>query len=203
MRISYYTGIDTLPLYNFNKYRKDRNVNWFRVGYNGGELRNTDDKLVDIEKIVLEEYFKAIDDRSFVNRLHKIAKIESMRLKYVVVKSLVSRLWKGFGDDAEKRLLYIKELARHGFKMPELNTLEGDMNALIDLDTACEGIKTGIIIIENELKLNEQIEEVSLERQLQIATIGLNYPHRLNPKEITVLDWIEICKLLDEKSKKN
>jgi hypothetical protein len=44
---------------------------------------------------------------------------------------------------------------------------------------------------------------ISLHRQLQIATLGLNYPYRLNAKEITVAEWIEITKLLEEKSKQN
>jgi hypothetical protein len=87
--------------------------------------------------------------------------------------------------------------------MAEINTLEGDALEITRLNTACEGIKTKINILASELNLKSKKESVSLAKQLQIATLGLQYPYRLNPKEITVEEWIEITKLLEEKAKQN
>lgn len=200
----YYNSIETLPLYNFDKYRTTTDLNWFIVGYDGRQTKESIDTLQPIEKVILDEYFKAIDDRSFTIRMQKSCEIETLKLKYHIVKSLINRIWLGFADnDMETRLIFIKELAKHGFKMPEINTKEGDAEELIRLNIGCEGIKTKIALIEKEVFKDEKIVSTSLAKQLQIATIGLQYPYRLNPKEITVLEWIEITKLLEEKSKQN
>jgi hypothetical protein len=203
-KIQHFESIETLPLYNFDKYRNTRDLNWFIIGYDGRQKKIQNDQLQSIEKTILDEYFKAIDDRSFTNRLQKWAEIETLKLKYHVVKSLINRMWLGFGNEQmETRLLFIKELARHGFKMPEINTIDGDAFELQRLNAGCEGIKTKIALIDLELNKDAKVESTSLVKQLQIATIGLQYPYRLNPKEITVLEWVEICKLLEEKSKQN
>ncbi len=202
--MKFYDSIDILPLYNFDKYRTTTDLNWFIVGYDGRQKKVNSEKLQPIEKIILDEYFKAIDDRSFTNRLQKWCEIENLKLKYHVVKSLISRMWLGFGDkEMETRLLFIRELAKHGYKMAEINTLDGDAFELNRLNSACEGIKTRISLIKMELNKDAKVESSSLAKQLQIATIGLQYPYRLNPKEITVSEWIEITKLLEEKSKQN
>lgn len=200
----FYYSIEVLPLYNFDKYRTTSDLNWFVIDYDGRQKKLSIDKLQPIEKAILEEYFKAIDDRSFTNRLQKLAQIEVLKLKYNAVKSLLNRMWEGFSDDQmETRLLFIKELAKQGFKMPEINSIDGDKEELLRLNAGCEGLKTKIALIEKEIVKDEKKVSTSLAKQLQIATIGLQYPYRLNPKEITVSEWIEITKLLEEKSKQN
>lgn len=202
--VEYYNGIETLPLYNFDKYRNTRDLNWFIVDYDGRQTKIKSDILEAIEKTILDEYFKAIDDRSFTNRLQKWAEIEVLKTKYFVVKSLINRMWLGFGNNQmELRLLFVKELVKHGFKMSEINTIDGDAIELARLNTGCEGIKTKISLIELELNKDAKVETTSLAKQLQIATIGLQYPYRLDAKNITVLEWVEICKLLEEKVKQN
>ena len=204
MKPQYYDTIDTLPLYNFDKYRTTRDLDWFILGYDGRQKKSKSDKLKEIEELILDEYFKAINDTSFSNRMKKLAEIHTLQLKYNIIKSLVNRVWLGFADnDMETRLLFVKELAMHGFKMQEINTKEGDAEELMRLNIGVEGIKTKIHLLEKELTKEDKIESSSLVKQLQIATIGLQYPYRLNPKEITVSEWIEITKLLEEKSKQN
>lgn len=199
----YYDSIEILPLYNFDKYRTTSDLNWFIVGYDGRQKKLPIEKLQPIEKIILDEYFKAVDDRSFTNRLQKMGEIETLKTKYFVVKSLINRMWLGFANNQmETRLLFVKELSKHGFKMSEINTVDGDAVELERLNTQCEGIKTRISLIEIELKKDEKVESTNLNKQLLIAQIGLQI-NRINPKEITVLEWIEICKLLEEKSKQN
>jgi hypothetical protein len=58
-------------------------------------------------------------------------------------------------------------------------------------------------LIEKELVVEGRKESSSLIKQIQIVTIGLGYPHKLNPKDLTVAEWIELTKLLEEKSKQN
>jgi len=149
MKIDYYDTIDTLPLYNFDKYRTTRDLDWFILGYDGRQKKSKSDKLKDIEELILDEYFKAINDTSFSNRMKKLAEIHTLQLKYNIVKSLVNRMWLGFADnDMETRLLFVKELARHGFKMQEINTKEGDAEELMRLNVGVEGIKTKIHLLD-------------------------------------------------------
>jgi len=203
-KTKYYETIETLPLYNFDKYRNTRDLNWFIIGYDGRQTKQSNPSLEAIEKVILDEYFKAIDDRSFTNRLQKWAEIEVLKTKYFVVKSLLSRMYKGFpNDQMETRLLFVKELARHGFRMSEINTIDGDKVEIERLNTGCDGIKTKIALIESELVKDAKVETTTLTKQLQIATIGLQYPYRLDAKTLTVSEWIEICSLLNEKVKQN
>lgn len=203
-KTKYYDTIETLPLYNFDKYRNTRDLNWFIIGFDGRQTKQLNPALESIEKTILDEYFKAIDDRSFTNRLQKWAEIEVLKTKYFVVKSLINRMWLGFADNQmELRLLFVKELAKHGFKMSEINTIDGDAVELARLNTGCEGIKTKIALIESELVKDAKVETTTLAKQLQIATIGLQYPYRLDAKKLTVSEWIEICALLNEKVKQN
>jgi DNA-binding transcriptional MerR regulator len=203
-KTQYYESIDTLPLWNFDRYKSTKDLNFFVVGYDGRQKKLVNQKLQLLEKSILDEYFKAIDDRSFTAKMQKWVKIDYLKLKYHVVTSLIARMWKGFADDQmDLRLQFIKELASHGFKIPEINTNLGDKEELERLSQGAEGIKTQIHILEKELVKDGNNETISLHRQLQIATLGLNYPYRLNAKEITVSEWIEITKLLEEKSKQN
>lgn len=41
-----------------------------------GKQKQSSDQLHEIEKVILDEYFKAIDDRSFTNRLQKMKKLK-------------------------------------------------------------------------------------------------------------------------------
>ena len=68
-KTKHYDTIETLPLYNFDKYRNTRDLNWFIIGYDGRQTKQNNEQLNSIEKVILDEYFKAIDDRSFTNRL--------------------------------------------------------------------------------------------------------------------------------------
>ena len=204
IKIEYFDSIEILPLYNFDKYRNTKDLNWFIVGFDGRQKKEVNPELKAIESIILDEYFKALDDKSFSRRLQSWAKIDALKTQYNIVKSLLNRMHLGFADfQMETRLLFIKELSKHGFKMPEINSIDGDYVELQRLNTSCEGIRTKIALIEIELNKDAKIETTSLSRQLQIATLGLQYPYRLNAKEITVSEWIEICKLLEEKAKQN
>ena len=203
-KTKYYDSIETLPLYNFDKYRSTKDLNWFTVGYDGRQKKVINAELSNIEKTILDQYFKAIDDNSFINRLKKWGEIETLKTKYFVVKSLVFRMSIGFeNDEMNQRLIFIKELKRHGFSMPEINTLEGDKEYLLLINSGVEGIKTQIHLIEKELVVEGRKESSSLIKQIQIVTIGLGYPHPLNPRTLTVAEWIELTKILEEKSKQN
>lgn len=199
---NHYDSIEDLTLYRWDKYCQTKDNNWFLIDHDGRQKKI--EGLKEIEDSLIEQYFKAIDDRSFSLKIQKWAKIDFLRTKYIVVDSLLNRMWLGFSNDQmDTRLSFIQELKKWGFKFPELNSIVDDGLLIVEFRKSLEGIKTQIAMLSDELKDDGKKESHSLQKQLQIATLGLQYPYRLNPKEITLSEWIEICKLLQEKSKQN
>jgi hypothetical protein len=204
-KIKYYDNIEILPLYNFDKYRSTKDLNWFIVGYDGRQKKLNNEKLKEIETSIIDQYFKEIDDATFLSRLKKWGEIDILKSKYVVIKALVSTmlaLISSNNEDMELRLNLIKSLKKHGYSMPEINTIEGDIESLMIIDSGVEGVKTQIHLIEKELVITEK-KKASLHSQLRLLEIGLGYNYRLNEKQITVSEWIAECKLLEEKNTQN
>ena len=158
-----------------------------------------------LEESIQDQYFTAIDDRSFSLKIQKWAKIGYLRQKYDVVDALLNRMWSGFGDDLQQqevRFLIIKELRLWGFKFPELNSVVDDRELIINFRKSLEGIKTQIAIISNELVDDGKKESKNLYAQIVIAKSSLpNY--EMNPRVMVLSEWIEICKIIQEIAKKN
>lgn len=202
--MQYYNSIETLPLYNWDKYLSTKDLNWFIIGFDGRQTKIVNDELKQLEAKLQDEYFLAINDRSFSIKLQKWAKIDNLTTKYNVVMILVQRMWKGFAENQmETRYLFIEQLNLHGFPMPKINTLSGDAEELMNISQEMQGIKNKIILLQNELKEEGKKETTSLQKQLIIVAIALGINYRLNSKEITTLEWIEMCKIMEEKSKNN
>lgn len=200
----YYNSIETLPLYNWDKYLSTKDLNWFIIGFDGRQTKVINDELKQLEAKIQDEYFLAINDRSFSLKLQKWAKIDNLTTKYNVVMILVQRMWKGFAENQmETRYLFIEQLNLHGFPMPKINTVSGDAEELMNISQEMQGIKNKIILLQNELKDEGKKETTSLQKQLIIVAIALGINYRLNAKEITTLEWIEMCKIMEEKSKNN
>ena len=104
-----YDSIETLPLYNWDKYLNTKDTNWFLVDFDGRQKKV--DPLLGIEIKIIDEYFKALDDRSLSIKLQKWAKIDNLITKYNIVNHLLDRLSIGFADmQLDTRLLFVKEL---------------------------------------------------------------------------------------------
>jgi hypothetical protein len=204
--LKYYESIEDLVLYNFDRYMATKDNNWFIIGYSGRETKIDNEQLKKVEERILEEYFTAIDDRGFKNKLQTWAKIDNLITKYNVVSEMVKIFSNGFDlsiEGQEIRYKYIEMFKNYGFKLPLMNSISGDIEQCNMILHQLQGIKTQISLLQSTLKEDGQHQKITLQRQLQIATIALSYPYRLNPKEITVAEWIEIGKLMQEKAKQN
>jgi hypothetical protein len=205
---NHYSTIEDLTLYRWDRYTSTKDNNWFLVDYDGRQQKITSQLLTDVENDIQDQYFKAIDDRGFSVKMQKWAKMDQLATKYRVVDLLINGMFDLINNehrvlDMETRLLYVLELKKWGFKIPELNSRQSDSDLLIQFRTALEGVKTQIAIISNELKDDGKKEHASLLKQLRIVELGLGYGYRLDPKKITVSEWIEELKLLEEKAKQN
>jgi len=199
--IEYYDSIEVLPLYNWDKYTTTRDNNWLIIGFNGRQTKIDNEELTALEGKLQEEYFKAVDDRTFTKKLQKWAKIDNLRTRYNVIALLCKRIWLGFGDmQMELRQQYIELINKFGFNMPIINTVEGDAEEIALITQAMQNIKTQIEMLESELKTDDKKQTYSLNKQMVLVGLGLGLPYKINPKETTVMEWIELTKLLEEKN---
>lgn len=205
---NHYASIDDLTLYRWYKYTQTKDNNWFLIDYDGRQTKLDSEDLKAVENDLVDQYFKAIDDRSFASKMKKWGKIDWLKRKYESCHLLLDSLRTIVAMptnyiQSERRLLYILELKKWRLNFPLLNTVYDDIVLINEYKQALEGITTEIALLGKELIKEGKEESASLSKQLQIATIALSYPYRLNPKEITLSEWIEICKLVDEKAKNN
>ena len=199
--IEYYDSIEVLPLYNWDKYTTTRDNNWLIIDFNGRQPKIDNEELTALESKLQEEYFKAVDDRTFVKKLQKWAKIDNLRTRYNVITMLCQRLWLGFGDmQMELRQNYIEIINKFGFNMPLINTVEGDAEEIALITQSMQNIKTQIEMLESELKVDEKKQTYSLNKQMVLVSLGLGLAYKIDAKQTTVSEWIELCKLLEEKN---
>lgn len=202
---NHYASIDHLTLYRWDKYTQTKDNNWFLVDYDGRQTKINNPELDKVEESLQDQYFKAVDDRSFSLKIQKWARIGYLKEKYEVVSVLLHRMWLGFGNDKEQqeiRFSFIKQLRSWGFKFPELNSLESDKELIIEFRKALEGVKTQIAMLADELKDDGRKEQSNLYKQIAIAKTALK-GYEMNPRIMVVSEWIEICKLVHEIAKQN
>lgn len=199
--IEYYDSLEVLMLYNWEKYTTTRDNNWLIVGFNGRQPKISNDDLTALEGKLQEDYFKAVDDRTFTKKLQKWAKIDNLRTRYNIIAMLCKRLWLGFGDcQMELRNQYIEIINKFGFNMPLINTVEGDAEEIAIITNSIQNIKTQIEMLESEMKTDAVVQKSSLNKQTVLVGLGLGLPYKINSKETSVMEWIELCRLLEEKN---
>ena len=202
--IELYTSIDNLILFNWDRYLATKDNNWFIIGYDGRQTKIQSDVLTNLETSLQDEYFKEIDDNDFRKKIQKWAKIDNLATKYNYVSSLLQIMFMGFGNnEMELRLKYIQMLAKFGFRMSSVNTIDGDGVELQRIHQELQGVKTQIKILNDELKEDGVKEHRSLGLQLKMMTKAFEFTVGLNAKELTVKEWIELGKELHSLSKKN
>ena len=199
--IEYYDSIEVLPLYNWDRYTTTRDNNWFIIDFNGRQPKTSTEELTALETKLQEEYFKAVDDRTFVKKLYKWGKIDNLTTRYNTIAMIVQRMSYGFTDNQmDLRAEYINLLNKFGFNIPLMNTEEGDMDEITNALHLAGNIKTQIEMLESELKSDEKKQTFSLNKQMVLVSLGLGLAYKIDAKQTSVSEWIELCKLLEEKN---
>ena len=193
--VSYYDNIDVLPIFNWDKYIKSENNNWLIRGFDGRQPIIRNDELIQIAKEIIDQYFIELDDRTIYSRLQKRAKIENLITKYNIITYLLNRCKQGFVTLKTKKEFHA-QLASLGFK------IKLDTPAELDEMTNMTGsIITQIKMIEDELKEPKGAKPKSLMLQLKTIEKTMGFTVALNPKKITVKEYIELCKELENGNK--
>jgi len=204
MQIEYFEELDELYLYNWDRYLATNNNNWFIKGFDGRQKIISNEKLIELEAKFQDSYFNLLNDASFMIKLQKWAKIEALNTKYNAIITILNRLKIGFSlDQQEIRAKLVTTLNKAGFKISIMGDYEEDLKEIDTVFNKAQSIKTQIDIIQAELKEESIQEKQSLQKQLIIVSQGLQLGYRLNPKEISVVEWIEMSKMMNEKSKQN
>ena len=195
---------EDLSLYKWDKFLITNDANWFRLDFDGRQTKINTDKLRKCKEEIIEEYTKFVDDPSFTNKLKVWSKIDWLKTKYYVVNSLLDRMIAGFGtNQMDIRLAVISNLKNWGFKFPEINTLDGDKELIIQYKDAIQGIKTQIEILKKEVLDEAKQESRNLYDDMLSVSRALQLGYRINAKEITLPEWITMCKRVKEISKLN
>lgn len=204
--IQLYESLDELWLYNWSKMQEKNDVNWLRIDFDGRQPKIKDDRLDKLKKDFEDEYFILWDDDKFKEALEKRNEIAYYIALYQNVKVILQRMrlgiMAGIGDGdvenvltLESRLIFIKQLAKLNYKMPELNSVYGDLEELNRLDLKNEGVKTKIQMLSDDIETDGK--KITRRLNVELANVSniLGYSHTFNAKEITVADWIDFQKL--------
>lgn len=204
--LNYYSSIKDLILYNWEQYNKTNDYNWFLIGFDGRQPKIKSDLLKEAEKNILDEYFIKINDNAILIKLRKWDEIDKLNKKYETITALLEMFYLGFGEDDEGvkiRAEYINEINSWGYKMPLINSLKGDKEEIEKVNNSIQGIKTKIEIIKDKIKSDSKTQSVNLDKEIHKVIIALQYPQRINKKEITLSEWLDLIELTNEASKNN
>jgi len=203
-----FSSIDDMVLYNFDMYRKTNDNNWFLKTYTGKEKKLDHHLIKPFEEKINDEYYRATNDQTFQTFIQRLAKIDNLQTKYTVVSALIERMYKGFGvseEQQELRYRMVQQIKDWKYKMPyhRFATPYEDLEQLNNVAAQLPGIKTAIAIITDELQKEGGKQSMSLQKQLIIISSALQLGYKINPKETTVKEWIDMGELMREKAKNN
>ena len=195
---------EDLSLYKWDKFLITNDANWFRLDFDGRQTKINTDKLHKCKEEIIEEYTKFVNDQSFSNKLKVWSKIDWLKTKYYYTKSLLNVIWNGFGNDQMHiRLQVVNALKEWGLKIPEITTSEEEKEMILQYMQVTEGIKTQIEILKKEVHDEAKQESRNLYDDMLSVSRALQLGYRINAKEITLPEWITMCKRVKEISKLN
>lgn len=200
--LNYLNSLDLVSAYAWSKMQEENDYNWLRDGFDGRQKRIKDISLEQIRKDLEDKAFLLMDDDNFNTILSKRMEIYKYAEKYELVKTILQRMWMGFGDmQMENRLVFIQKLKLLGFKMSELNSVEGDRIELERLFSQVEGIKTKINLLIDDIKVEGSKVTRSLNKDI-INVCKIVECEMQDAKKISQAFWIELQKTAHEINEK-
>ena len=195
----YYDSLEEMPLYNWNKYQELDDNTWFWKDFNGRQKKLNIEELDLLEEKLNDEYFNLVADDKYKDLLDKRLKVAKLITKHTKLVSICNMFKIGFSNkEMQSRYDYILILEKLGFTIPKINTFEGDIEEINKILNACEQLKTQIHILSKDLQQTSSSHKNSVEKQLIYLCLGLEMK-LINSKDITVVEFIELNKVLKEK----
>lgn len=196
--LKYLDSLDLVSAYAWSKMQEENDVNWLREGFDGRQKKIKDARLYEIRKKLEDEAFKIMADDHFNDILFKRMQIYQYAEKYDLVKTILQRMWMGFGDNQmQNRIDLIDKLKQLGFRMRELNHVMGDKEELERLFQQVEGIKTKIQLLVDDIKVEGSKITRSLNKDMVNVCKILEFSYH-DPKVISQAYWMEMQKMANE-----
>lgn len=190
-----------ISLHRWGQYQTTNDYNWFRneKDFDGRQPRIVSKYLENIEEKLNNDYFELIDDKTYKDILQKRLKCSKVITRYVKIVSICNRFKMGFSQsEAQKRYEYIIALKKLGFEIPLINTEEGDEEEINKVIYQSEQLKNQISILSKDLQTETSNIKTSLEKQLIQVCLSLE-TKILKTRDISVIEFIEMTKILQEK----
>lgn len=189
-QITFYEHPSEMPLFNFLKYLESRDLKYFTK-----EHKEHKD-LFDIMTIFFGHYLELSKNNSILNRFGVIHDIMRYQRKYRTVDLLVKTLYNfpPKGDMKQFNEL-VEQLEKWNYKIDKTKDI---FSQLENISARIQGIKTKIALLEDQLKEEDNKTVVTIESQIISVERILELRYKINPKEITVLEWIEYQKQANE-----
>ena len=178
-----YNSCELMPLYNFFKYTETNDTKYFTKEH------------VEVENIALtieqfyNDYIEYSKNQSIQNRFSTMFEIMRLENKYKSVYSICQAIY-NFNPKLDKAYLdsLIELLNALNYKIDSKKELFSQLETILK---RIKGIKTRIELLTDKIKTEGVKEVQSINIQLLNIERGLDLKYRLDPKEISVKDFID------------
>ena len=181
--VTFYDTCEKMPLYNFFKYTETNDLKWFTKEF----LEHQELPMV-VERFY-NDYIAYSKNQSIQNRFNTMFEIMRLENKYKSVYSICQAIYNydtRLGSELLNELVGLLE--KWHYKINKDKDLFTQLEAILN---RIKGIKTRIEVLTDKLKLDEKQEVQSIQIQLLNIERALDLKYRLNPKELSVKDFID------------
>lgn len=183
-KVTFYDDCEKMPLYNFYKYIETQDLRWFT-----SEFVESDELPLVIEKFY-NDYIALSKNQSIQNRFSTMFEIMRLENKYRSVYSICTAIC-NYDVRLGNELLYqlTDLLGKWHYKISKEKELFSQIDAILN---RIKGIKTRIEVLTDKLKTEDKHEVQSVRSQLLDLERALDLKYRLDPKEMSVKEYIEL-----------
>lgn len=198
-KITFYDKCENMPLHNFQMYLKTNDLRYFTMEFKDHKSLN------DVMNAFFAEYLELTKNQKVVQRFGLMFKIMRLTAKYNTVMLLLKTLYNfpKNGNISQFEEL-IHQLDKWNYRIDRSKDV---FEQLEKISNRVQGIKTQLDLLNDELKEDDKGEAATIESQLISVSRCLELGYRLNPKDITVLEWHEYQeqakKVLKDREKNN
>jgi len=209
-KILVHKGIRTISIYNFCMIVKTSDFRFLIKNYNEDEDTDAysefmhDSKLEEVWNSIRDDYDKFVGDKSERKKYIALLGIDEME----ATLSLISNILDIYTSSEDPKILWELNSIK-GFTFKHYKPVQDQLNIIIK---RVKHLKNKLSIAqikfedkylsnidENESKLKNIIDDI--ESTAQVFEIDLGVPYKINTKETSVLRWLNLIKLKEQKDK--
>lgn len=196
--VTIYRTCEEMPLWNFSKYLKTNDLKYFTKELK--EAKGLEEVMISF----FDEYVALSGSSEATERLRIMNEIMRLSNKYDTVKLAITGIYAYDVRLGEDILLgHIDILENFNYKIDRNKPL---FEQIEKVNTRIEGIKTKIELLKPDSESQNEKEAQTIESQIITVTRILMLPFRIDQKNTTVSEWVEMqkqCVAIAEEQKKS